>query len=539
MNRFKDKLSEHPVLVLPTPEQIKLLIDKHGEEKVLKLLQDREDKILAEKMDPYRHGYEPKHWKDSDELLSEFDELCVMGGNRAGKTEWAAKRAMQILTSKPDARVWCLHTTSQSSIQMQQNVIWKYMPAELKTAKKTKITNVAYSQKNGFSDNTFILPNKSQCFFMNYAQDKKVIEGGEVDFIWCDELVPLDWIETLRYRIVTRKGKMVITFTPVQGYSQVVKDYVSGCKVKKQRVATLLDKNTYHVSGCEKGNMPYIAHSFRKNSACIWFHSELNPYNPFDRLAKTLEGKNSNEIKIRAYGYAENTVGSQFPRFDDHNVIEEEKIPKEGTNYMILDPAGARNWFMLWARVTKEGIIYIYREYPDISMGEWALPSERPDGRAGTAQRNGAGKGIDEYKELIEELEKDEEVFYRYIDPRAGATQAVGRDGGTSLIELLDQGDKPMFFAPAAGVKLEQGIAIINDWLCFDTTQPRSTINQPKLYVSDKCENLIYAIREWTGADGDKGATKDPIDCLRYLAVMCPEYDGKETHIQNQKGFSY
>ena len=54
MNKFKDKLSEHPVLVLPTPEQIKLLVDKHGEEKVLKLLQDREDKILAEKMDPYR-----------------------------------------------------------------------------------------------------------------------------------------------------------------------------------------------------------------------------------------------------------------------------------------------------------------------------------------------------------------------------------------------------------------------------------------------------------------------------------------------------
>ena len=142
MNRFKDKLSEHPVLVLPTPEQIKLLIDKHGEEKVLKLLQDREDKILAEKMDPYRHGYEPKHWKDADELLSDFDEVCVMGGNRAGKTEWAAKRAMQILTSKPDARVWCLHTTSQSSIQMQQNVIWKKVSPLIRACNKTNCKEI-------------------------------------------------------------------------------------------------------------------------------------------------------------------------------------------------------------------------------------------------------------------------------------------------------------------------------------------------------------------------------------------------------------
>ena len=137
---------------------------------------------------------------------------------------------------------------------------------------------------------------------MNYAQDKKVIEGGEVDFIWCDELVPLDWIETLRYRIVTRRGKMAVTFTPVQGFSQVVKDYVSGCKIKQQRKASLLEQSSQHVAGCMNGNMPYIAHSIRKNSACIWFHSDLNPYNPFDQLAKTLEGKNTSEVKIRAYG---------------------------------------------------------------------------------------------------------------------------------------------------------------------------------------------------------------------------------------------
>jgi hypothetical protein len=46
-------------------------------------------------------------------------------------------------------------------------------------------------------------------------------------------------------------------------------------------------------------------------------------------------------------------------------------------------------------------------------------------------------------------------------------------------------------------------------------------------------------MREWTGADGDKGATKDPIDCLRYLAVMCPQYDGENKEILQQKGFSY
>jgi phage terminase large subunit-like protein len=523
------ELTPHPVMVQPSPEEVRLLVEKHGSDAVAQLLQLREDKILAEKMDPYRHGYEPQHWKDVDTLLKSKNEVLVLGGNRAGKTEWAAKRVIQTLVNKPDARVWCLHTTNSSSIQMQQNVLWKYMPPELKNARKTKITNIAYSQKNGFSDNTFILPNRSQCFFMNYAQDKKVIEGGEVDLIWCDELVPLDWVETLRYRAITRRGKLIVTFTPVLGYSQVVKDYVAGCRFKKTLPASLMDKDKIHVGGCPKGHMPYMAESMNSNSGVIWFHSQLNPYNPFDQLAATLEGKTSNEVKIRAYGWAENTAGSQFPSFTDQNIVEPDKIPKEGTNFMCVDPAGARNWFMIWLRVAKDGNMYVYREWPDVSNGEWALPSEKADGKMGSGQKNGAGRGLDDYKQLIKDLEGDEVIAERYIDPRAGATQAVSAEGGTSLIELLDQGVVPMYFAPAAGLHIEQGVAIINDLLFYNSNEPISPINQPKLFVSDECRNLIYSMREWTNQDGEKGACKDPIDCLRYIAVMEPTYEGDNT----------
>jgi phage terminase large subunit-like protein len=523
------ELTPHPVMVQPSPEEVRLLVEKHGSDAVAQLLQLREDKILAEKMDPYRHGYEPQHWKDVDTLLKSKNEVLVLGGNRAGKTEWAAKRVIQTLVNKPDARVWCLHTTNSSSIQMQQNVLWKYMPPELKNARKTKITNIAYSQKNGFSDNTFILPNRSQCFFMNYAQDKKVIEGGEVDLIWCDELVPLDWVETLRYRAITRRGKLIVTFTPVLGYSQVVKDYVAGCRFKKTLPASLMDKDKIHVGGCPKGHMPYMAESMNSNCGVIWFHSQLNPYNPFDQLAATLEGKTSNEVKIRAYGWAENTAGSQFPSFTDQNIVEQDKIPKEGTNFMCVDPAGARNWFMIWLRVAKDGNMYVYREWPDVSNGEWALPSEKADGKMGSGQKNGAGRGLDDYKQLIKDLEGDEVIAERYIDPRAGATQAVSAEGGTSLIELLDQGAVPMYFAPAAGLHIEQGVAIINDLLFYNSNEPISPINQPKLFVSDECRNLIYSMREWTNQDGEKGACKDPIDCLRYIAVMEPTYEGDNT----------
>ena len=529
------KPTPHPVIKMP---DIKMLVEKVGMEKTAEILELREDKILAESLDPYRHGFEPEHWKDADSLLKDKQEILVLGGNRAGKTEWMAKRVIQTLVNKDKAMVWCLHTTQKSSIQMQQNVVWKYMPPELKNCKKTKVTNIAYSQKNGFSEESFILPNGSQCVFMNYAQKRDVIEGGECDLIWCDELVPLDWVETLRYRLVTRRGKLAITFTPIAGYSQVVKEFVAGSKFTKTLPATILDKDTYYVGGCPKGHMPYMAQCHRNNGAAIWFHSQLNPYNPFDELVKQLDGKNIYEKKIRAYGWADNTVGNQFPRFGENHIVKHDMIPAEGTNYMVVDPAGARNWFMIWARVDNDGNIYVYREFPDISYGDWALPSEKADGKEGMAQRNGAGMGIDDIKKLIDTLEGNEEILERYIDPRAGATQAVGKDGGTSVIELLDSGEDPMYFAPAAGVAIEQGVAMINDLLAYDINQPLSPLNQPKLYISDKCQNLIYSLKEWTNADGDKGATKDPIDCLRYLVVMSPEFVDIKTQPLN-KPFSY
>lgn len=523
------KMTDHPVLEKPNAEVLKSIIDKNGLDYAVNLIQLREDKITAEKSDPYRHGYEPFHWKDADELLKTHEELLILGGNRAGKTEYAAKRAIFTLCNKPNAIVWCIHTTSMSSIQMQQNVVWKYIPSEYKTLKKSRVTNIQYTVKNGFSNNSFVLPNGSQCIFMNYAQDKVVIEGGEPDFIWCDELVPLDWIQTLRYRILTRRGRLLVTFTPINGFSQVVKEYVSGCTYKETKKAELLSQSTIHVPGCKSGHMPYIAEARSKNASIIWFHSKFNVYSPFDQMVKQLSNKTDYEKKIRAYGYAQALVGSQFPMFGEAHIISADKIPKEGTRYMSCDPAGARNWFMLWLLADKDGNFYVYREFPDETMGEWALADTKPDGREGPAQRSGAGRGIDEYKTLILDAENGEEIFERRIDPRAGATQAVGREGGTSLIELLDGGDNPMYFKAAPGIKIDQGISIINDWLSYDQNSPLSPINQPKLYISEKCQNLIYSLREWTGLDNEKGASKDPIDALRYLAVSNPEYHTNKT----------
>ena len=534
------KCSYHPIYIDPSPEERVRMVENVGEQKVLEALNAREASIKMEAADPFRYGFEQDYWKDSDELLNQFPELVVLGGNRSGKSAYAAKRVAQMFVGQhrgvnewPDwvkqrcekrgVRIWCLHTTAQSSIAMQQTLVYNNIPPELRAAKKNKFTNISYSQKNGFSEGTAVY-NGNQIWFLNYSQDIKVVEGGEPDMIWCDELVPADWLETLRYRLVTRNGKLLVTFTPIQGYTKTVKDFISTAKVTDWKESELLPGQ--NIIGVPAGNMPYRARNVHGRHACIWFHSKLNPYNNWQRMVDTLKGRSSHDIKIRAYGWADATAGVQFPVFGEHNIFPLEALPSEGTNYFVVDPAGARNWFMLWGRVCAKGILWIYQEHPGQEYGEWSLPSDKADGKPGPAQRAGAGRGIDDYSELITSLDGEADIAERYIDPKAAGTSTITKEGGVTLLDLLATAKRPLYCIPAAGVTIDERVLLINDLLAFDRNLPMSDTNHPRLMISETCANLIYSMREWTGVDGQKGASKDPIDALGYLVVMSPQYVG-------------
>jgi len=547
---LKFQLKEHPFLPSPTTEERLTMCNNIGPEETYKLLLVREHRAKAEEEDPYRYGIELESWPTADQMLNKFNETLILGGNRSGKTNYAAKRAAQVFVGhdinndspewvrerqkKRGMNIWCFHSNNMNSIAMQQSVFYNYLPRELKDAKRNSHTQLSWTQKNGFTDNTAVYM-KNQIWFLNYEQKITVIEGGEVDFIWCDELIPKDWLETIRYRLVTRNGKLLVTFTPVQGYTPVVKEYVSGSKVTSWKESELLQGQ--NIIGVPKGHMPYTAEHPMGRHGVVWFHSKLNPYNNWDRMKSELKGRSSYDIKIRAYGWAEQTAGSQFPMFGEHNVFQGDidTICPSGTNYMVADPAGARNWFMLWARVDEEGIIWVYREWPDRSYGEWAMPGEKADGKPGPAQKAGAGRGIDEYTNLIWALETErrdasrEEIEERYIDPRSAGTQSITNDGGVTLLDLLSQAENALYFTPAVSVNVEERVLIINDLLSWNREEAMEKgVNHPKLMIHEDCQNLIFSMAEWTGLDGQKGASKDPIDALGYMVVMQPKHINSE-----------
>ena len=499
------------------------LLEKLGPEDGWKYLKTREELIARKASDPFRYGFIPPVWKRASELLEKHREILVMGGNRSGKTEWAAKEVIKTMYSKPGSVVWTFQTTAPNSIELMQPRIWKYMPPEWRNARKSQVTNITYSVKGGFTESKFVAPNGSQCIFRNYAQDPSTIEGGEIDFAWADELVPLDVLETLRFRLVDRNGKLAVTFTPVQGWSPTVADYLSGAKTVEDANAELLPlKNDRgEVSGYDKVPIEQIN---PKGRPILYFHTQSNPWAGWTRMKQELQSETKEKILCRAYGVPTKAISGRFPLFNPKvHVIRHSDVPK-GTRYHWVDPASGRNWFMLWTVHDVNDRIIVYREWPGNDYipgvgyaGEWALPDgKKLDGKPGPAQQD-FGFGLERYKEEILRVENGEEIFERWMDSRYGNARTLAKESPTTLIEEMSA--LGMDFTATPGDSIDEGVSMINDALSYNPDKPVDSRNQPKLYISENCKNVIHCLQTYTGADGKRSANKDFVDLVRYVTL--------------------
>ena len=127
-------------------EQIETLLQNKGVDFVADFIQRRERSIALAKDDPLNYGFELECWKEARRQLDDADELLVLGGNRAGKTEFAAKLVAETLVNKENAVVWCLHSSLPSSIELQQPVVRRYLPPQWRAmGKKGQVANVSFT----------------------------------------------------------------------------------------------------------------------------------------------------------------------------------------------------------------------------------------------------------------------------------------------------------------------------------------------------------------------------------------------------------
>jgi hypothetical protein len=282
-----------------------------------------------------------------------------------------------------------------------------------------------------------------------------------------------------------------------------------------------------------------LQHSIR-NARIVYFHTKNNPYNSWEATKNQLEGASRDEILTRAYGVPTKPANTVFRNLDDkvimkHSEIPVIKNPKDNPCVYVLsiDPAGAKPWFMLLVAITANGVHYIIDEYPSPDFGAWADLEKGSQGRPGEAcQPNGFG--ISDYAEVIREMTKGLENVDMIIDPRLGSASYQKAEGTSNIIS--DLADEDIHVYPADGLDIETGLQAINSLLSYDSSKPVGFDNHSKLIFSDKCGNTIHCCSNYQVEHGHKGVCKDPVDCLRYVAVGNFKYYEESELMPTQSG---
>jgi hypothetical protein len=122
------------------------------------------------------------------------------------------------------------------------------------------------------------------------------------------------------------------------------------------------------------------------------------------------------------------------------------------------------------------------------------------------------------------------------IDPRLSQAKTPSRDGATTLLTELES--IGLTFIPAPGIDIEDGIALINDRLNYNATEPISSTNSPKLFISASCVNVLDAFKNYSGFSREE-VWKDPIDCVRYLLVSGACNNTEDGTVDTGRTFSY
>jgi len=121
------------------------------------------------------------------------------------------------------------------------------------------------------------------------------------------------------------------------------------------------------------------------------------------------------------------------------------------------------------------------------------------------------------------------------IDPRLGAASFQKSEGASNIIDELTY-ESGLEVYPAEGLDVEVGIQAINTLLSWDDGAEMGVGNMPKLMVSDGCQNFIVAMNEWVNDGNAKHPCKDPVDCIRYLAIGNHEYHDESEYAQTTTG---
>lgn len=210
-------------------------------------------------------------------------------------------------------------------------------------------------QSNGSVDWVRVrhIPTKrtSVIYFKSYDQGRKTFQGREVDFIWLDEECPMDIYQECvqRFRGKARDGRLLLTFTPLQGVTDVVKKFAPQFASK---------------DGDDKDD-----EENRDNRACVFCSWDDVPHQSEDEKQKREAEMLSYEREARRLGIPVSGRGKVFTVEESSFVVAPFAIPSNWPRIFGADFGFGKNseksgTAFVWAAWCPDtDTAYLYDEY--------------------------------------------------------------------------------------------------------------------------------------------------------------------------------
>ncbi len=224
------------------------------------------------------------------------------------------------------------------------------------------------------------------------------------------------------------------------------------------------------------------------------------------------------EREARFTGKPLSLSGRIFRTFDEkvHIIPAIEKVPDGVAVYQVVDPAGGKPFAVIYAYVDATGGLTVFDEWPNDRF----------------AGQKDPGLNIQGYVEIFRTKEAGFKVQGRIIDRRYGNTSH--KPDSKTLREDFSEPPHNMDFANSYSVgedkpEVQTWILKVLEYLHYDKTKERDSINRPKLHITANCRNTIESIQKWTRDPKTlkprDDEFKDFSDCLRYLCMSNPEIE--------------
>lgn len=427
--------------------------------KALAALKRKEEENFASKFRPY----EPQ----LDFLNSTANTICLIGGNRVGKTLTGSFAIMCHATGDyPDwwrgirfagpIDIWVAGVTAQRVRDtLQEKLFGKLGRMGTGMIPKGSIIVDSIIKKTGTPgaidriDIKHISGGMSTIQFFSYEMDREKFQGSSVSLVWFDEEPPEPIYNECKMRVLDCSGNIFFTFTPLSGITTLYDNIMQDDKIHK-----------------------------------VWLSMDEAKHLKSEDIDRLLEGMSDSEKKARRHGVATIGAGKVFNFEESEYSIDPFDIPPYwrrigGLDVGLTHPTGA-----LMAAIDDDAkTIYITNEY--------RVSNKTAIDHAAHLKHWGV------------RFMTDPHAFDRMIGTGT-STASIYADEGLELMK--------------ANNNVDASIAEI-----------RKLIGSGRLYIFKTCQMLLKEMRTYRTKETGDGNTKivkvddDLIDPMRYLLMGIEE----------------